>query len=440
MNTNSLLKSELFQYSFIALPLAFAGLPLYINAPDFYVREFAINIGTIGYILLIIRLFDAFQDPFIGFLSDKFHKKRHMIVTTGVLILAIGISGIFYGPIGQTSATLWFIVSMLLATTGFSICSINLNQIGGFWKEEPEQRTIIAAWRESFALLGLLLAALLPTLLQIKFPTNIAYEFLNIIFLFLIFIGLALLSVFLLNTNKFIEKTQPVYISFQFLRLFKGKNSLFFLVCFLSQLASALPAVLVLFFIRDYLNLEHLSSLFLFLYFVSGIAFISVWVKLSYQFGKMNTWLLSMLLSVIAFAWVFILSPGDSMLYGIICVLSGISLGADLALPPSILADRVTLQKSQPISTQYFAAFGFIPKLTISIASGIAFITLDSIGFSTDNVNTETALFGLLILYSLLPCFFKLLAIITLFILQKHEGDDYANYERSYRDGNFNIY
>lgn len=439
MNTSSPSKTQLFQYSFLALPLAFAGLPLYINAPDFYIREFGISIGAIGYVLLIIRLFDALQDPIIGFVSDKYHKHRYLIMTAGVFILSLGMCGIFYGPLFETNIMTWFIVSMLLATTGFSICSINLNQIGSFWKKEPDKRTLIAAWRESFSLLGLLLAALLPALLQLKFPSNISYEFISQIFLFLIFIGFSLFLSFLFDMKSLDNKNIDSSINFQFIRLFKGTNSLFFLVCFLSQLASSLPAVLVLFFIRDYLQLESFTGLFLFLYFTSGIAFISVWVKISRKLGKMTTWLISMILSVMVFCWVFTLSPGNSIFYGFICVLSGIALGADLALPPSILADRVTRQNSESISTQYFAAFGFIPKLTISIASGIAFITLDTIGFTTESINSESALFGLLVLYSLLPCFLKILALITLYIMQNKEGDDYANYERGYRDGNFNI-
>ena len=41
-------------------------------------------------------------------------------------------------------------------------------------------------------------------------------------------------------------------------------------------------------------------------------------------------------LALLVFAWAGLLGPGDTWAYGLICVLSGFALGADLALPPSL--------------------------------------------------------------------------------------------------------
>ena len=81
---------SLFQYSVLALPLAFAGLPLYIHAPDFYTRDLGMSLGIIGIILLVIRLFDAIQDPIIGYISDKHAGRRFSIITSGATMLVSG--------------------------------------------------------------------------------------------------------------------------------------------------------------------------------------------------------------------------------------------------------------------------------------------------------------------------------------------------------------
>ena len=52
---------------------------------------------------------------------------------------------------------------------------------------------------------------------------------------------------------------------------------------------------------------------------------------------------LSMGVAIAAFVWAFFLPPGNAVAYGVICVLSGLALGADLALPPSMLADVIEL-------------------------------------------------------------------------------------------------
>jgi len=86
----------LFQYSLLAFPLAFAGLPLYIHAPDFYNRHLGLGLGTIGIILLVVRLFDAVQDPVIGYLSDRHASSRHIIMAVGVCALTVGLFALFF--------------------------------------------------------------------------------------------------------------------------------------------------------------------------------------------------------------------------------------------------------------------------------------------------------------------------------------------------------
>ena len=69
-------RKNIVQYSTLALPIAFAGMPLYVHAPDYYATEFGLSLGSIGLMLLFLRLIDALQDPLIGQLSDRFSKKR----------------------------------------------------------------------------------------------------------------------------------------------------------------------------------------------------------------------------------------------------------------------------------------------------------------------------------------------------------------------------
>ena len=429
-------KAQLFQYSFLALPLAFAGLPLYIYAPDFYTRDLGLNIGLIGAILLVIRLFDAFQDPVIGYVSDRYSQKRFAFILLGITMLVIGMGALFYGPQLAISTSVWFTLSMIFATTGFSIVTINLNMIGGFWHDDPAQRTRISAWREAFALVGLLIASVLPTALQSIKPAEESFRI-----LFWVFGGIIVAS-FILFT-RFMGRISAGHMITQndtqkglsFLPILLGPDRGFFGVCFLTHLAAAMPGVMVLFFIRDYLGASHLAGLFLFLYFVAGAALIVVWVKLSYKIGKEKTWLISMFLAVSTFIWAYALQPGDVIAYAIICILSGMALGADLALPPSIIADRVTAQKTKDQATQYYALLALIPKMAIAVASGASFLILDHLGFVAGTENSPQVMQGLITLYALIPCIIKLLAAYSLWCLYKKEGDIYAHNERNNTDG-----
>ena len=76
---NNISTYSILKYSFIAFPLAFAGIPIYLHAPDYYATNAGIKIEVIGFALLFLRLADAFLDPLIGSLSDRFFHYRDKI-------------------------------------------------------------------------------------------------------------------------------------------------------------------------------------------------------------------------------------------------------------------------------------------------------------------------------------------------------------------------
>ena len=429
-------KRALLDYSLIALPLSFAGLPLYIHMPDFYATEFGINLGVLGTILLAIRLFDAVQDPFIGYLSDQKPHQRGAILVTGAGFLTIGLAGLCMGPPAGIWTSTWFALSMILATTGYSVVSINITMLGGFWQPQDAQKARISAWREGFGLLGLLIAAILPPALQTRFDVKISF-----LAVFLVFVLWLILAGWLFQ--KFMRSFPARNISasgktnqgFALYAIFKGKDKLFLGICFLSYLSASLPAALVLFFTRDYLQAEELSGLFLALYFIAGAAFISLWSRAAKRYGLYQSWLFAMLLSVITFIGAAFLSPGDIFAYAVICILSGIALGADLALPPAMIAGRINGNKAKEQATQYYAVLALLPKLSMALATGVSFIVLEKGGFQAGQENSDQALFLLLVSYAAIPCCLKTLTAGLLWGLIRKEGHHHENTRRSIDHG-----
>jgi Na+/melibiose symporter-like transporter len=55
----------------LAVPLAFAGLPIAVFVSKFYAEDLKIDIETVGFILLVARLADFLVDPVIGYASDR---------------------------------------------------------------------------------------------------------------------------------------------------------------------------------------------------------------------------------------------------------------------------------------------------------------------------------------------------------------------------------
>jgi GPH family glycoside/pentoside/hexuronide:cation symporter len=95
-------------------------------------------------------------------------------------------------------------------------------------------------------------------------------------------------------------------------------------------------------------------------------------------------------------------------------VLTGLALGADLALPPAIQADVVdhdTAATGEQRTGLFFALWSVATKAALALAGGAALIALDLAGFAPGGENDAAALTALALLYAAAPVVLKLAAV-----------------------------
>ncbi len=419
ISTHVITSKSLLQYSFIALPVAFAGFPLYVLAPDFYATRHGMSLTLLGTLLLVIRLFDAVQDPLIGWLADKFQGSFLPFIVAAGAVLCLAIFGLFNLVVFNPAA--WFALCMLFAVSAYSILTIALGAQATLWTADQDEQTRIASAREAFGLIGLVIAVSMPTILAGLTEYNDVYVWYSLILAALMLAGLASFSR-LPSIRKVPEPLSPSL--FAGLRALPQESYLLLAIYGLSMLASSIPAVLVVFFVRDLLGTEELTGLFLLLYFLSGASAMPLWRAMSVRFGKNQAWVFSNILAVVGFIGAFFLGTGDHWAYAIVCVVSGLALGADLTLPPSILADHIHAHNHTAYSGMHYALLGFVAKFSLALASAIALPTLDAAGFKPQATNSEQALMTLSIAYALIPSALKLTSagLLYSFILRSQPG------------------
>jgi len=194
-------------------------------------------------------------------------------------------------------------------------------------------------------------------------------------------------------------------------------------VYLLNGVASAVPATLVLFFIRDRLQAQAFEPLFLASYFAAGALSLPLWVRLVARWGLARTWLLGMGLAIVTFAWAALLGAGDVWAYTAVCVASGVALGADLTLPGALLAGVIQREgHGQRLEGAYFGWWNFCTKLNLALAAGVALPLLGLLGYTPGSRNPE-ALQALTVAYCLLPCALKLGAAALLWTLWVRKED-----------------
>lgn len=410
-------RAALLAYGALGLPLAFAALPIYVHVPRLYADGVGLSLALVGAVLLAARIVDAITDPLIGWANDRLPRRR-LWVALALPALALGMIGLLVPPAGAGAG--WLFALLVGVSLAYSVATIVYNAWGAEVADTPDARTRFVASREAFALGGVVLAAALPGVLaagegEAAGLARLAWVFLPLLAGF----GLWTLMRAPVPPRR-PGGAAPVWRGLG--AALRAPAFARLLAVFAANgIAAAIPSATVLFFVADVLQAEALAGAFLALYFAAAAASLPLWVKVSRRVGKLRAWLAGMVLAVAVFAWAGLLGSGDVMAYGVICVLSGAALGADLSVPPSLLADLIAQGRGEADSAhgrplEAGACFGwwnFVTKANLALAAGLALPLLALLGY-TPGARDPAAVAALAGVYGFAPLGLKLAAIVLL--------------------------
>jgi GPH family glycoside/pentoside/hexuronide:cation symporter len=397
-------------YGALGLPLAFVALPLYVVLPNHYASEFGIPLATLGAMLLGARLLDALADPLIGRWADGWlsHSARRVLIVAALaaVLLALGFRGLFFPPVTGGAALLaWCAALLALTYLSYSVLTVLHQAWGARLGGGEDQRARIVAWREGLALVGVLVASVLPSVAGLSVTSAV--------FAMALLLAVALLGAAPRPQLGARAGATPSLLAPLRTPAFKRLLAIYLV----NGVASAVPATLVLFFIRDRLQAPNFEPLFLASYFAAGALSMPLWVRAVARFGLGRSWLAGMLLAVLTFAWASALGAGDVAAFTVVCLASGVALGADLSLPGALLAGVIQRAgHGQQLEGAYFGWWNFCTKLNLALAAGLALPLLGLAGYAP-GARDPQALQALTLAYCLLPCFLKLLAAALLWRL-----------------------
>ena len=396
-------------YGLLGLPLAFAALPLYVVLPHYYASDLGLPLAIVGALLMLVRLMDAGAEPLLGRLSDRLYRRTSQAVLwvagAAALLLALGLAGLFFPRVqGKAALAVWMVAGLLFTCLAHSLLVIAHQAWGVRLGGDALQRSRIVAWREGAGLLGVVTASAL----------SVAWGAGNMLAVF----ALALLAGWLalwraprppVAAALRDRGQQPSLALRQPLAEAQFRRLLTVFLC--NGIASAIPAALMLFFAQDrLLATQPQIALFLVLYFVSGALSMPAWLRVVRRFGLERAWLAGMLLAVAGFGWAAGLEGGQVLAFGVICVLSGMALGADLAVPGALLALLIERHGAQGVHDgAYLGWWNLATKLNLALAAGATLPLLQWLGY-TPGSQDFYALQHLAWVYALLPCALKLVA------------------------------
>jgi Na+/melibiose symporter-like transporter len=404
----------LLSYGFLRAPLALLELPLFVLLPAFYGREAGLSLALVGLVLFGARLIDALADPLIGRAIDRTRGATdyRRWVVAGCVPLAAGFVAMLHPPAWSTTGlAVWLAAGSVITYLAWSTVTIAHQAWGAELGTNSATRVRITGVREACGLAGVLASA---ALLEPQHVSTLSA----------LLVGALLLAAWLLGRapTPMPASSQdapgcptasgptPAGRSAPWRELFADRSFTRLLAVFmLNGTASALPATLVLFFVADVLGDASRAPLFLLIYFAAAALGMPLWIRLAVRVGAKPAWLVGMVASVLAFAWAFALGSGDWLAFGVICAVTGLALGADLAMPPALLAAAIAAAGgSGAREGAYFGVWSLATKLNLALAAGLGLPLISLLGYQPGVAGTVTQ--ALSLAYAALPCLIKSVA------------------------------
>ncbi len=403
-------------YALPAMPLAALGLPLYSLVPTYYTETLGLPIAAVGWALLLVRMFDAVSDPLVGYAADRIRPdfgRRRLLFLISLPVAAVSAFMLYWPPadVGIGWLTFWG----MLVSLGFTLAIVPYSAWGAELVADYHGRTRLTATREGLTLAGTLIAIVLPFAIGFEQKGFSGLAVLGLVVAVLL-PAFGYLTVWRVPEPEDVTRT-PLSLAAALSQLARNQPFLRLIVAFfLNGLANGIPATLFLYFVSARLQLPDMRGPLMFLYFLSAIAGVPLAALAAKRFGKHRAWAIAMLAACAIFAAAPLLSAGALIPFALICVATGLLLGFDLALPPSIQADVIdadTAVSGDQRSGFYFAAWGLATKLSLALGVGIVFPLLGFFDFepASGSQNNAAALFALAVIYAWIPIVLKLSAI-----------------------------
>lgn len=410
-------RPKLWGYALFAAVLAAAGLPIYIHAPYFYVDEYGVSLAALGVVLFALRGLDFVQDPALGWLAARLGAWRAQAVGVAALLMAGAMLMLFAIP-PAFAPLIWFAIALTVLFSSYSFLTIcfyatgvargrALGQGGHFY---------LAGWRETGALLGVCLAAAAPVALGAAFDAPFAGFALGFVVLAIVAVG-----AMRLEWARFVAPAQDAGLRLiDVLRDVMARRLL--IIALVNATPVAITSTLFLFYAEAVLQTDGSEGAFLILLFASAAIAAPIWARMAQRFGAKPALLVGMALAAASFVFVMTLGAGDVIWFGLICVISGAGIGADLTLLPAIFARRMA--QLSPEVAQGFGIWAFVTKATLALAALMVFPALGAVGFEAGTENSDTAVTTLVWLYAALPSALKVGAFVLLALTPIKENDE----------------
>lgn len=406
--TTALSRRVVLAYGALGLPLATIGLPLTIYLAPFYAGEIGLPLALVGTAMLLARMADIVTDPFIGALSDRWRPamgRRRVWLPIGVTTLLVGMVNLF-NPSAHVGLG-YFLSWLAVMYIGFTMTRLPYFAWGGELSGEYHTRTAIAATRQTFSIVGLVVSTLVPAIVLAR-PNATGGDVLAALsWMMLLILPLCAALVFFIVPEPPaapVEARVPIAKGLRILAR-NGPFKRVLLILLFGFTAETFRQTITVFFARDVVGVPNIGTIYV-MYFVAGLVAVPFWRWLGSRAGKHRALSLAFVIVLVTNVALFFVGHGQLGFFTALFILKGLCFGALELLPAAMVADTAdvdTVMSREQRQGVFFAAMGVVVNIGQALGQFLSLNLLAAVGYQPAGGNGPDELLWVRIAYALLP-------------------------------------
>jgi GPH family glycoside/pentoside/hexuronide:cation symporter len=358
-----------------------------------------------GIALMAGRMWDAFYDPIIGYLSDRTKTKmgrRRPFMFGGAIPLCIAMIIMFTNPslvigsgISQAVLFVYVMIVYIILCTAYSTVNIPYSSLSPELTNDYNERTSLNGYRFAFAAVGTLLGAGLALPIVAMAPNkSLGFVLMGIIFGAVLLVS-TLTTVFSVRESAEVKPAMSMGFWKTYTEVFKNKPYIFILLAnILHIVAITIASAIVIYYFKYILGAEGATTWAMLILIGVAMIFIPVSVVMSKKTSKKLVYGAGFIIMAVGLMVLFFFGQLLGLTFNLLMmVFLGVGMGFLYAVPYSIVADAIEydyLRTGERREGAFFGIWLWGEKLGQALAVFLMGVTLEAMGYVA-NVMPQTA-------------------------------------------------
>ncbi|NJO58559.1 MAG: MFS transporter [Richelia sp. RM2_1_2] len=414
----------------------------------FFTNVAGLNASLAGSLILVGKAWDAFNDPLIGWLSDKTRSplgRRYPWMLIGAIPLAISFCLLWFIPptTNQWLIFAYYNIIFIIYYAAVSAVWVPYSTLGAELTESYNERTNLTSFKSSFAIGGSIFALVLAQIILDIVEAPQSYLYLGAIsslisFLAVYFCVWGTYKRYKIIQNEREKVKQPPSESIlkQIKIALSNRPFLYVIGIYLcSWLGTQVTAAILPYYVVDWMQLPktHFTQMAL---AVQGTALILMpfWSFMGQRFGKKAIYCMGIPGTIVAQAGFFFLQPGQTTLMYILAIMAGIGISVAYIAPWAMLPDVVDLDELNTGQRREGIFYGFVVQLQKFGVAGALFLVgkildwsglIPTVASQAPPIQPDSALWAIRLIIGPIPTLILIIGLVLAFFYpitrSKHE-------------------